>query len=159
MNSTALKIVENLPQKQELFNFEGQKIRTSIQNDGIWFVATDVCKVLGLTNITESLRRLYENEKNSIRNSEVNRGNPNLTIISESGLYKLILRSSKSEAIKFQDWVTSEVLPSIRKQGGYINPMDSRDPIDIADNLLQIAKEQRIKIEQQQAHIEALQVM
>lgn len=137
-------------------DFEGNKIRTITKDDSVWFVAADVCKVLGLSNITEALRRLYENEKNNIRNSEVKVGNPNITIISESGLYKLILRSTKPEAVRFQDWVTQDVLPTIRQTGGYINFGDGRDPVQIAEGLLQLAKEQKLIISQQQKEINTM---
>jgi len=112
--------MNNLPTKKmkfKLFNFNGHNIRI-IDNDGNpWFIATDVCEILGLKNTSISVKGLNENER-----SKFNLGrykNNFLNIINESGLYKLVLKSRKHEAIKFQDWITSEVLPSIRKTGSY----------------------------------------
>lgn len=95
-------------------------VRIIDQNGEPWFIAKDVCDVLGLTNTTEALRDLDEDEKNYFRIPEVKRGNPNLLVVNESGLYSLILKSRKPEAKRFKKWVTSEVLPSLRKHGGYL---------------------------------------
>jgi prophage antirepressor-like protein len=81
-----------------------------------WFVAADVCNVLGHTNPTVAIRILGEAEKTK---SDLGSGRP-LNVVSESGLYKLIMRSDKPEAKAFQDWVTKVVLPAIRKDGDYI---------------------------------------
>lgn len=95
-------------------------VRVTDQNGDPWFIAKDVCEILGLSNTTEALRELDEDEKNHIRNPEVKRGNPNLLIVNESGLYSLIIKSRKPEAKRFKKWVTKDVLPSIRKHGGYL---------------------------------------
>ena len=81
-----------------------------------WFVAADVCKVLGHTNTTTALRNLDEDERAKFNLGGGRRAN----IVSESGLYKLIMQSRKPEAKVFQDWVTRDVLPAIRKNGGYV---------------------------------------
>lgn len=118
------------------FEFEGNGIRSIIQNDEPWFVLSDVCRVLEIRNAGDAAARLDEDEKNSIRNTDVNinigntdvnagRGNPNVVIINESGLYSLILTSRKPAAKRFKKWVTSEVLPTLRRTGVYI--MDGRD--------------------------------
>ena len=104
----------------QLFNYGGNKIRTVIQNNEVWFVAKDVCDVLGLKNSRKAVNELYDNEKNTVTISDGNRGNPNTTIINEPGLYKLIFKSRKAEAKKFQDWIFYEVLPDIRKHGMYM---------------------------------------
>ena len=76
--------------------------------------------MLGLGDTTSSCRRLDDDEKMTVRiTPQKQRGNPNITAVSESGLYALILRSNKPEARKFRKWVTSEVLPAIRKKGSY----------------------------------------
>ncbi|MDD4837288.1 MAG: BRO family protein [Dethiosulfovibrio sp.] len=97
-----------------------RNVRVTDQNGEPWFIAKDVIDILGLSNITEAIRDLDEDEKNNIRNPEVKRGNPNLLIINESGLYSLILKSRKPEAKRFKKWVTSEVIPALRKDGAYI---------------------------------------
>ena len=79
-----------------------------------WFVAKDVCDILGLGNMHSSLAALDEDER-GLHTMDTPSGNQEMTIISEPGLYSLILRSRKPEAKAFKRWVTSEVLPSIRK--------------------------------------------
>lgn len=109
-----------------IYKFENTaEIRVVEIEGNPWFVAMDVCKALdynvksdGTVNTTNALSGLRENEVITARISD-NRGKaPKL--ISESGLYKLIMRSEKPEAQRFQDWVTRDVLPAIRKDGAYI---------------------------------------
>ena len=115
----------------KVFDYEGAQLRT-IEIDGeVWFVAKDVCDILELSNPTEALRALDEDEKNTLRISEGNleylnvslgksgRGNPNMNVINEPGLYALVFRSNKPEAKQFSRWVRHEVLPQIRKTGTY----------------------------------------
>ena len=102
-----------------LFNYGDNAVRTLERDGEIWFVAKDVCDILGLMNPTEALKSLDDAEKNSLRNSEGNRGNPNVNVINEPGLYRLAFRSNKPVAKKFTKWVASEVLPTIRKTGSY----------------------------------------
>ncbi|MBZ4023458.1 hypothetical protein CKO11_13425 [Rhodobacter sp. TJ_12] len=83
-----------------------------------WFVAKDVCDVLGLTNVTETLNKLSPTEVIRLKITE-ERGSSN-KLVCESGLYKLIMCSDKPSAFDFQHWVTGTVLPAIRKDGGYI---------------------------------------
>lgn len=86
-----------------------------------WFVAKDICVALGLNNTTEALRSLDDDEKSNISNSELaQNGGRAPSIVSEPGIYKLIMRSRKPEAKAFQRWVTHEVLPSIRRDGAYV---------------------------------------
>ncbi len=111
--------IKNKDMKLQSFNYEINQIRTVEINGEIWFVAVDICKVLEINNVTDALSRLDEDEKNTLVLNEGIRGNPNLNIISESGFYSLVLSSRKAEAKAFKKWVTSEVLPSIRKTGSY----------------------------------------
>lgn len=103
------------------FSFEQQRVRMLLDLDGEpWFVARDVCDVLGIANVTNALSRLNVLDIHTM-NVENSRGSRAPTkLVSESGLYRLILTSRKPEAEKFSDWVTSEVLPSIRKTGQYL---------------------------------------
>ena len=102
----------------QVFTYNGNEVRT-VQKDGEpWWVLKDVCEVLGLKNPTMIADRLDEDERAKFdlgRQGETN-------IINESGLYNVILRSDKPEAKPFRKWVTSEVLPSIRKHGAYMTP-------------------------------------
>jgi len=101
-----------------LFNFERAAVRT-LQLDGHpWFIAADVCAVLGLGNVTMALKRLDADEQTLISIEGASNGLP-VNAISESGLYSLTLSSRKPIAKRFKRWVTSEVLPAIRKTGSY----------------------------------------
>lgn len=101
------------------FNFDQYQVRT-MQDDGgdIWFVAQDVCEAIDLDDTSKAVSRLDEDEKgtNTVRTPS---GEQQMLTINESGLYSLVLTSRKPEAKRFKKWVTSEVLPSIRKTGGY----------------------------------------
>lgn len=102
----------------QIFNYNNNEIRTVEKEDGLWWVLADVCRVLGLSNPTMIADRLDQDERAKFdlgRQGETN-------IINESGLYNVILRSDKPEAVPFRRWVTHEVLPSIRKHGAYMTP-------------------------------------
>ena len=111
----------------ESFMFDNKPIRVMGTTDEPWFVAKDICDILGLTNITESLKNIRESYKqiknltsvlmkSGFSNQEQGR---NMIFINESGLYRLISRSNKPIAQKFQDEVFDEILPSLRKKGEY----------------------------------------
>jgi prophage antirepressor-like protein len=93
----------------------GHQLRVVTLDGNPWFVAADVCRVLGLFNPTKAVQSLDKDEVTLTR-VQGQRGMP-INVISESGLYKLVMRSDKPEARQFQDWVTREVLPVIRKDG------------------------------------------
>lgn len=145
------------------FDFKGAALRTLIDENGEpWFVAKDVCDILELNNITEALRPLDEDEKTNFRNSEVaQNGGRAPIIISEPGLYKLIMRSRKPEAKEFQRWVTHEVLPQIRKTGGYIPASETDDDMTILAKAVMIGQrtmeEQKQRIADQQSRIVELE--
>lgn len=105
-----------------IFNHLGNDIRVMTDDQGEpWFVAKDVCAILGLSNPRTSLALLDEDEK-GVHTMDTPGGKQELTTVNESGLYSLILRSRKPEAKAFRRWVTSEVLPSIRKHGMLEHP-------------------------------------
>lgn len=106
-----------------------------------WWVAKDVCDILGIKNARDAISSLDEDEKDTVGISDGNRGNPNMNAISESGLYALILRSNKKEAKRFRKWVTSEVLPSIRKTGSYSVPQISQEELDLRYAELEVNKD------------------
>lgn len=104
-----------------VFNYEGKNIRT-VQRDGeTWWVLKDICDVLELSNPSMIADRLDEDEQMKVDPKQYlgSRSNEPITVISESGLYNVILLSRKPEAKKFKRWVTHEVLPAIRKHGLY----------------------------------------
>ena len=99
-----------------LFKFEGDDIQAVIKDGDPWFVARDVCEILGIK--TEQTRRLDDDEK-SLQEFKTDGGIQKMSIVSESGLYALILRSNKPEAKKFRKWITRDILPTLRKTGRY----------------------------------------
>lgn len=110
----------------QIFNSpEFGQIRTVEKDGEPWFVGKDVAAALGYSNTRDALDRHVDiDDKNTVVNPDGNRGNPNMTIINESGLYSLVLSSKLPTAKKFKRWVTSEVIPSVRKTGGYSLPRD-----------------------------------
>lgn len=145
------------------FDFRGASLRILTDKAGEpWFVAKDVCDILELGNTTNALRALDEDEKTNFTNCNVaqNGGRAPL-IISEPGLYKLIMRSRKPEAKEFQRWVTHEVLPQIRKTGGYIPTSETDDDMTILAKAVMIGQRtmeaQKRKIAEQQTRIVELE--
>jgi prophage antirepressor-like protein len=108
---------------ERTFDFSGNKIRTKIIYDVPWFIAKDVAEVLGFRDPYTATRGLDEDEK-LLHTLWVSGQNRETTLINESGLYSLILKSNKEEAKQFKRWVTHEVLPTIRKTGGYVSNED-----------------------------------
>ena len=105
------------------FNFENNQVRTLLINDEPWFVGKDVAEILGYSNPRDALSKHVDSEdKNSVAIHDGNKGNPNLTIINESGVYALVFSSKLQSAKNFKHWVTSEVLPTLRKTGSYATP-------------------------------------
>jgi prophage antirepressor-like protein len=105
-----------------VFEFREAVVRTQTDERGeIWFVASDVCRALDIGNVSQALVGLQDDERNTLTTTEGirGRGNPNVNVISESGLYALIFKSRKPEAQDFRRWVTKEVLPSIRRTGSF----------------------------------------
>ncbi|MEC1023554.1 phage antirepressor [Bacillus paralicheniformis] len=105
---------------QKVFNYQEQQVRTVVKNGEPWFVAKDVCDVLGITDARKSVNLLDEDERNSVPVTDSLGRNQETLIINEPGLYSLILRSRKPEAKQFKRWITHEVIPTIRKTGGYV---------------------------------------
>lgn len=110
--------------KIQSFEFEGKEVRTLKINDEPWFVGKDLATILGYSNTRDALNKHVDSEdKNTVAIRDgITRGNPNQTIVNESGMFSLILSSNLPNAKKFKRWVTSEVLPTIRKTGSYHLP-------------------------------------
>lgn len=104
-----------------IFKYEENEVRTVIGEDGEpWWFAKDVCDILGLVNPSQVVSALKDSQKDIIHLTEgASTGNLQRNIVNEAGLYKLIMRSRKPDAEKFQDWIAEEVLPTIRKTGSY----------------------------------------
>lgn len=123
-------------------------IRTITINNEPWFVGKDVAEVLGYSNPRDALKKHVDLEDKGVANCDTLGGSQELTIINESGLYSLILSSKLPTAKQFKHWVTSEVLPDIRKHGAYMTPETLEAAILNPDYLIQIAtalKEEREK--------------
>ena len=132
----------------------GQLRAIQDENGEPWFVAKDICNALGLANTTEALRGLDDDEVSNFINSEVaQNGGRAPRIINEPGFYKLVMKSRKPEAKAFQRWVTHEVLPSIRKKGGYIAAAPDETPEQIMARAVLLAQD---TIARQKAQIEEL---
>lgn len=122
----------------QIFNYNDNQIRTVEKEDGLWWVLADVCEVLELTSPHKIADRLDDDEKG--RNQIPTPGGiQEMTIVNESGLYNVILRSDKAEAKKFKRWVTHEVLPNIRKHGAYMTPETLEAAILNPDTIIKIA--------------------
>lgn len=145
------------------FDFRGASLRTLTDEEGEpWFVAKDVCDILELTNPAVALQSLDDDEKTNLSNSYVwSEPGRRPLIISEPGLYRLVMRSRKPEAKEFQRWVTHEVLPQIRKTGGYIPTTDADDDMTILAKAVMIGQRtmeaQKRKIAEQQTRIVELE--
>lgn len=138
----------------QIFQYQDQPVRT-VQRDGEpWFVLKDVCAVLGISKYRDTADRLDEDERGSARVDTLG-GAQDMTIINESGLYNVILRSDKPEARPFRKWVTAEVLPSIRKTGGYISGQESLSPEELMAKALMVAQK---TLAERDARISALTV-
>lgn len=124
------QVMEKKPELKLFQNDDFGTIRTVILDGEPWFVAADVCKILEHSNPTIAMNGLEDFEKTKL-NLGLQGGNTN--IISESGFYTLVLRSRKSIAKPFRIWVTSEVLPSIRKTGRYIAPSENKMEAMLSD--------------------------
>lgn len=140
------------------FDFKGASLRTLTDKAGEpWFVAKDVCDILGHSNVSMALDRLDDDER-----SKFNLGRQGETnIVNEAGLYVLVLGSRKPEAHEFKRWVTHEVLPQIRRTGGYIPATDADDDMTILAKAVMIGQrtmeEQKQRIADQQSRIDELQ--
>jgi anti-repressor protein len=121
-----------------LFNNDVRRITD--ENDEYWWVAKDVCIKLGLNNSRRALMSLDDDEKSKAK-IQTKGGLQSLAVISESGLYGLIFKSRKPEAIKFQDWVFDDVLPSIRKYGCYMTPETLEKSLDDSEFLDQLIEQ------------------
>ena len=138
----------------QTWSYENSEIRT-IEKDGEpWFVGKDVAAVLGYSNTRDALAKHVDDEdKNTVVIRDGIQGNPNTIVINESGLYSLVLSSKLPNAKKFKRWVTSEVLPSIRKHGAYMTDQTLEQALTSPDFLIQLAtqlkeeKEQRKQLE------------
>jgi len=120
------------------FDFEGQSVRVVELQGEPWFVAADVAAILDLGNPRPSIALLDDDER-GVHTVDTLGGPQSVTVISESGLYSLILRSRKPEARAFKRWLTTEVIPSIRRHGGYLTPAMVEQVLLSPDTIIRLA--------------------
>jgi anti-repressor protein len=142
------------------FNFSGKSVRVVMVNNEPWWFASDVCSVLGIVNGRDAIKSMPDDEKSTVDSTD---GGPARNIVSEGGLYRLVFQSRKPEAELFRKWVTSEVLPQIRKTGTYGVQLPT-DPVEqvllLASKLTETAKivlEERSKNQALTHHIQEMQ--
>lgn len=138
----------------QVFQYNSMEVRTVRRDGEPWFVLKDVCQVLCLSNSRMVADRLDEDEVSQTYITDSLGRRQETTIISESGLYAVILRSDKPEAKPFRKWVTAEVLPSIRKNGGYIKDQEGMGPEELLAQALLVA---RRTLEEQSAKLATLE--
>lgn len=140
--------------KVTIFKYEENKlVRTMNVSGEPWFVLKDVCDVLGLSTPARVAERLDSDEVSQAHLIDSMGRSQEMTIISESGLYNVILRSDKPEAKPFRKWVTAVVLPSIRKNGGYIAGQEELSPQELMAKALLVAQK---TLTDRDAHIKEL---
>ena len=136
----------------QIFNYKNTEVRTIIKDGEPWFVASDVCRILGLSDASESCKRINASMKGTDSIGTPG-GKQDMLIVSEAGLFKLAFTSRKPSAERFTDWVASEVLPSIRKTGKY-EISQHRIPKTFSE-ALQLAADQAKQIEEMTPKAEA----
>lgn len=140
----------------QLFNFEGNEVRTLKINDEPYFVGNDVAKILGYSNYRKAVFEHVDDEdklRTQIRYAGQNR---EVTVINESGLYSLILSSKMPNARKFKHWVTSEVLPAIRKHGAYMTDEKAFDVVNNKDGLASLLQQAADQLRAKDIQIEKM---
>lgn len=132
----------------QIFNFEEQEVRTQIFNNEPWFVGKDVADVLGYKNGSRDINRHVEEEdKLKYRIGTAGQSREQI-LINESGMYSMIFNSTLDNAKRFKRWVTSEVLPTIRKHGAYMTAETIESALTDPDTIIQLAT--RLKNEREQ---------
>lgn len=143
------------------FVYAGTAVRIVIIDREPWFVLADLCKVLDLPNRAMVARRLAEDQK-GVTQIDTPGGPQQMTVVNESGMYEVVIRSDKPEAATFRRWITSEVLPQIRRTGQYGVPeLDLSDPIAAIEAVreregraLELAKSERARADKAEKQVE-----
>lgn len=134
----------------QIFNFEDNEVRTQVINDEPWFVGKDVAEILGYSNSSKAVM-MHVDDEDKLTSQFGNTGQMReMTIINESGLYSLVFKSQLPSAKRFKRWVTSEVLPAIRKTGFYQIP---KDPMDALRLMFQATEHTHEKVNQVDARV------
>lgn len=147
----------------EVFNFKGQEVRTVTINNEPYFVGKDVAEILGYSNSRQALKSHVDEDDKGVSNFDTLGGKQDLVVINESGLYSLILSSKLPQAKEFKRWVTSEVLPTIRKHGAYLTDSKIEEVLLSPDTIINLATQlkteraenQRLKLALEEAQKQA----
>lgn len=125
----------------EVFNFKTNEVRTVLINQEVWFVGKDIAEALGYKDTVNAIKSHVDDEDK--QGWQITTPNRMANIINQSGVISLVLSSKLPDARKFKRWVTSEVIPSVLKNGSYTKPQST---LQLFDNALQVMKEQETKI-------------
>lgn len=147
----------------EIFNFNGKQVRTIILDSEPFFVGKDVADILGYSRADNAIRSHVDDDDKLMHQFSASGQNRNMIIINESGLYSLILASKLPQAKEFKKWITSEVLPAIRKHGGYLTDRMIEQALLNPDTIIKLAtdlkqereKSSRLELELEQAQEQA----
>lgn len=139
-------------------NSDFGKIQVIDRNGAPWFIGKEIAEILGYTNPQKAIRVHVDAEDKGVNEMDTPGGKQNVIIINESGLYSLVLSSKLPTAKAFKRWITSEVIPAIRKHGGYITPEKTEELLNNPDFIIQLAtelKEERAKRTEAQLQLQA----
>lgn len=162
MSLRGLRSMNAVKNDVQLFHFEEQQVRTVERDGEPWFVLSDLVAILELSNVTWVKNRLDQQDFSSTKLLAGDGKSRQTLIVNESGLYDVILDSRKPQAKQFRRWVTSEVLPAIRKHGGYLTEQKIEEVLLNPDTIIQLAQnlkaeqEKRLIAEAERAAAEAL---
>lgn len=149
-----ISVVTDDDVNQVFFHEEFGQVRTIEHNQDTWFVAVDVCNALGYSNSRQAIQAHVDNEDKGVTKCDTLGGKQNVVIINESGLYALILGSTLESAKRFKRWVTGEVLPAIRKTGGYFLGEKNMTEEDLLASALVVAQR---KIKEKTAQLQKVE--
>lgn len=142
---TALSDTRALPQAVTPFEFEGAPVRVVTLDGEPWFVLADLCRVLDLSAPHMVAKRVSDDARSQASVIDAMGRAQRATVVSEAGMYEVVIRSDKPEAAAFRRWVTSEVLPSVRRHGGYLTPEAAERALSDPDFIIRLAT--RLKTE------------
>ena len=153
MSDNTMSLLTSTNEVTVFENDQFGSIRTIIRDGEPWFVAADVCRALDIQNTADALSRLDDDEK-GVDSIYTPGGDQELLIVNEPGLYALVLGSRKPEAKSFRRWITHEVIPTIRKHGGYLTPQAIEQLLDNPDLIVEMAL--KMKVEREMLECELL---
>ena len=140
--------------EMKIFNFEDNEVRTQTINGEPWFVGKDVADILGYSNPAKAIRDHVDDEDKGQNDTFTPGGMQIMTIVNESGLYSLVFKSQLPSAKRFKRWVTSEVLPTIRKTGSYQIPADPMDALRLMFQATEHTQEKGNQVDARVIHLE-----